>query len=174
MSNIDCLLTQGFSVGCRDNTGGIKKVYLGNWENLTYTEDAEGIITNITDASGNFALYEYMLQKNISSLTENISMEPANETVTYSPEVMIVLNKLDTAKRNELALIAKSLTIAIVEDLNGAFWIVGKGRGLDLSSAIRQTGAASSDRNGTEFTLIGTEAEPFQQIVFGAFNSFID
>jgi hypothetical protein len=173
MSNIDCLLTQGFGVGCRDNSGGIKEVYLANWEDLTFTADTEGIITAIGDASVNFELHKYTLQKNISSLTENISMDPANETVVYAPEVMMVLNKLDSAKRAELALVAKSLTIAIVGDLNGKYWIVGAGRGLDLASAIRQTGVAIGDRNGTEFTLIGSEPEPFQEILFSAFEALI-
>jgi hypothetical protein len=173
MSNIDCLLTQGFGVGCRDNSGGIKSVFLANWEDLAYTANTEGIITAIGDNSVNFELHKYTLQKNISSLTENISMDPANETVVYAPEVMMVLNKLDSAKRAELALIAKSLTVAIVEDLNGKYWLVGSGRGLDLSTAIRQTGAAIGDRNGTEFTLIGAEPEPFQEITFAAFEAFI-
>ncbi len=173
MSNIDCLLSQGFGVGCRDNSGGISKILLGNWEPVTYTEDANGVITAIADQSVNFQLFEYNLQKNVSSLTENISMDPANETVVYAPEVMVVLNKLDTPKRNELALIAKALTIAIIKDLNNRYWLVGKDRGLDLSSAIRQTGVAIGDRNGSEFVLIGSEPTPFQEIEFQAFEAFI-
>lgn len=173
MSNIDCLLTQGFGIGCRDNSGGIKKVFLANWEELTYTEDSNGVITGLTGNSINFELHEYTLQKNISMLQENVTMDPNNETVVYAPEVMIVLNKLDTAKRNEIALIAKSLIVAIVLDLNGKYWIVGKDRGLDLSTALRTTGTAQGDRNGTEFTLIGSEPTPFQEIEFAAFSSLI-
>jgi hypothetical protein len=173
MSNIDCLLTQGFGIGCRDNSGGIKKVYLANWEELTYTEDSNGIITGITASSVNFEFHEYTLQKNISMLQENITMTPENETVVYAPEIMIVLNKLDSAKRTEIALIAKSLIVAVVLDMNGKYWLVGKDRGLDLTTALRQTGTAQTDRNGTDFTLTGSEPNPFQEITFSAFEALI-
>lgn len=173
MSNIDCLLTQGFSVGCRSNSGGIVRVYLGNHESLEYTKDSDGIVTAIAGNSPTFELHEYFLQKNISSLTEEITMDPANETVVYTPTINIVINKLTTEMRNELALIAKSLMIAIVEDLNGKYWLVGSKRGLDLSTATRMTGAAIGDRNGTDFSIVGSESEPFIEVTKAAFESFI-
>lgn len=173
MSNLNCLLTTGFGVGCRDNSGGIKKVFLANWEEVTYGEDANAVVTGISGGTIDFEFHEYTLQKNVSSLTENITMDPANETVVYAPEVMVVLNKLDQIKRNEIALIAKSLILAIVEDLNGKYWLVGKDRGLDLSAATRQTGVAIGDRNGSEFTLIGSEPTPFVEITRDAFEALI-
>jgi hypothetical protein len=173
MPQSNCILSTSFSVGCRSNSGGIDTCYLVNHEKLTVTKDTEGIITSLGTPSATFEFQTYQLQKNISSLTENISMTPENETVVYAPELNIVINKLTTEMRNELALIAKSLIIAIVKDLNGKYWIVGLNRGLDFSSGIRQTGVAIGDRNGTEFTLIGSEPEPFTEIDFAAFSSLI-
>jgi hypothetical protein len=72
---------------------------------------------------------------------------------------MVVLNKLQTATRNEILLLAQNTLIAVVKDSNGVYWYLGKSRGLDLTAGTAGTGTAQGDRSGFALTFTGSEAE---------------
>lgn len=168
-----CDLTTGFTLGCRDNSGGVKKIYIAKFDpKTTYTEDGSNIVISMTSSNA-IEFYQYDLQKNTAELTESQSMTPENETIGYVPTINIVFNKLDTPKRNEMLLIARTAVVCIVEDRNGKYWLVGKEAGLDLGSSTRATGIAINDRNGSTLALTGSESIPFQEIQFSAFSAFI-
>ena len=68
-----CNLTLGRKEPCKDVVGGIKKIYLINFEPLTLTESG-GEVTDIQDAAGtadvDAVVYEV---RHASSLTSNIN-----------------------------------------------------------------------------------------------------
>lgn len=168
-----CDLTTGFSLGCRDNSGGVKKIYIAKFDpKTTYTEDGSGIITGMTSSNA-IEFFQYDLQKNTADLSESQTMDPANETLSYVPTVNIVFNRLDTPKRNEMLLIARTAVVVVVEDRNSRLWLVGKEAGLDLGSSTRATGVNLTDRNGSTLALSGSETTPFQEIQFSAFSALI-
>ncbi len=168
-----CDLTTGFTLSCRDNSGGVKKIYIAKFDaKTTYTEDISDVITGMTSSNG-IEFFQYDLQKNTADLSEAQSMTPENETIGYVPTINIVFNKLDTPKRNEMLLIARTAVVVIVEDRNGKYWLVGKEAGLDLGSSTRATGVAINDRNGSTLALSGSETTPFQEVAFGAFSALI-
>lgn len=168
-----CDLTTGFTLGCRDNTGGTKRMYIANFDaSTTYTVDGSDVITGMTSSNG-ITFFQYDLQKNTAELMEEQSMTPENETIGYTPTINIVFNKLDTPKRNELLLLARTASVVIVEDRNGKYWIVGRDAGLDMTTSSRGTGVNITDRNGTTLSLVGAETIPFQEIEFAAFSGYI-
>lgn len=168
-----CDLTTGFLLGCRDNTGGIKRIYIANFDaKTTYTVSPTDTITGMT-SSNPIEFFQYDLQKNTAELIEAQEMTPENETIGYTPTINFVFNKLDTPKRNELLLLARTASVVIVEDRNGKYWIVGRDSGMDMTTSSRGTGINITDRNGSTVTLIGAETFPFQEIDFSAFSSYI-
>lgn len=167
-----CDLTTGFQLGCRDNTGGVKRIYVANFDADTIYTDTAGVITAMT-SSNTIELFQYDLQKNTAELTEAQEMTPENETVGYIPTINFVFNKLDTPKRNELLLLARTASVVIIEDRNGKYWIVGRDSGMDMTTSNRGTGVNITDRNGSTVTLVGAEAIPFQEIDFAAFSTYI-
>ena len=171
---MSCDLTSGFKLGCRDNTGGTKRIYVSNFNaNIDYTIDATDLITGLVPATGSVDFFQYDLQKNTAELTEEQSMTPENETIGYTPTINFVFNKLDTPKRNELLLLARTASTVIVEDRNGRYWIVGREAGLDMTTSTRGTGVNITDRNGSSVSLVGAESIPFQEIDFAAFSAYI-
>jgi hypothetical protein len=48
-----CDITSGFSLGCRDNVGSIKQIYILSGSVSTVVDASEGLISEIT-GSGNF------------------------------------------------------------------------------------------------------------------------
>jgi len=72
------------------------------------------------------------LVKQTSSLTENITASVENGTVFYAQELSIILNKLQASTRNEILLLAKNNLLAVVQDGNDKYWLLGKVNGADL------------------------------------------
>ena len=163
MAYTNCALTTGFDLDCRDAVGGVKSVSfasLADYLALTPVVTA-GAITSIT-ATATFYKYEQL--KETSSMTETINGSSQNGTVYYTPEVVVVLSKLDVDKRNEIKLLAQQRLVAIVETNDGSYWIVGYENGLELNAGTSATGTAFADLSGFSLTLSGLESEPMVSI----------
>lgn len=99
-------------------------------------------------------------------MTETINASAQNGTVYYTPEVTIVLSKLEADKRNEIKLLAQNRLVAIVEtnDETPRFFVVGVTTGLEVSAGTSATGTAYADLQGYNITLSGMEAAPMLQL----------
>jgi hypothetical protein len=71
----------------------------------------------------------------------------------------IVLNKLQANTRNEILLLAKNTLMAVVQDANDKYWLVGRYQGLDITGGTAATGTAQGDRSGYTLTFTGGEKE---------------
>ena len=152
-----CALTQGYTLDCKDSLGGITEVYFMAFQDVASTTEASGVITALTKDTGK-RFYKYELTKGTSVLTENVNSNVQNGTLYYTPELTIILNKLQANTRNEILLLAKNLLVAVAKDNNGKYWYLGKTRSLDLTAGSAETGTAEGDRSG--YTLTFTGAEP--------------
>jgi hypothetical protein len=163
MAYTSCALTTGFDLDCRDAVGGVKSVSFANLDEYLALSPvvADGAITSIT-ATATFYKYEQL--KETSSMTETINGSSQNGTVYYTPEVVVVLSKLDVNKRNEIKLLAQQRLVAIVETNDGSYWIVGYENGLELNAGTSATGTAFADLSGFSLTLSGMESEPMVSI----------
>ena len=159
-----CALTQGFVLDCKESLGGVKSVRFVEFDNASMTY-AAGVATITMDAGKKFWLYSQV--RETSSLTETITANVQNGTIFYQQEVVIVLNKLAAATRNEILLLAKNRLLAIVEDMNGNFWLLGAKNGSDITSGNSATGTASGDRNGYTLTFQAMEADPMWSVAAG-------
>ena len=157
-----CALTQGFVLDCKESVGGIKSVRFVEFDNATFVP-AAGVAT-ITMAAGK-QFWKYAQVRETSSFTETITATVQNGTIFYSQELTVILNKLAAATRNEILLLAKNRLMAIVEDMNGAFWLLGAKNGLDITGGNSATGTASGDRNGYTLTFAGQEVEPMYSVL---------
>jgi len=160
-----CALTQGFVLDCKESLGGVKSVRFVEFDNVASIAYAAGVATLTMEAGKKFWLYSQV--RETSSLTETITANVQNGTIFYQQEVVVVLNKLAAATRNEILLLAKNRLMAIVEDMNGAYWLLGAKNGLDITSGNSATGTASGDRNGYTLTFQAMEADPMWSVASG-------
>ncbi len=163
---MSCALTTGFDLDCRDAVGGVKSVSvasLADYLALSPNADAAtvGSITAITPTA---TFHKYEQLKETSSLTETINGSSQNGTVYYTPEVVVVLSKLDVTKRNEIKVLAQNRVVAIVESNDGSYWVVGYENGLELNAGTSATGTAFADLSGFSITLSGLESTPMVSI----------
>jgi hypothetical protein len=153
MSNYSaCLQTACIELGCASNVGGISKVYLTAGDITGVTYNAVGAITGIT---GSGTIYTYEVQKQTSSLTETFNSDLVNGTLFYTQDLVLVFQKMDQEKRNQVKLMAQNRGLkAFAEDNNGTLWYLGNDFGGGyLSAGTGATGTAFGDSNSYSVTL---------------------
>ncbi len=181
--NNDCFLTAGLELtGCtKNNVGGIEAIYLANFKelvpspsvsNIVYDDVTTGQITAITGVTGT-TFYTFDTVKETSSLAEAINVNVQNGTLSFVPTISLVMNKLTTEKRNLIHMLATGTLIAVVKDNNGAYWMAGFKKGLDVTAVEASTGTALGDRNGATITLTGAEPVPMATLTSGAITQLL-
>ena len=158
-----CNLSAGIQLGCRDNTGGLKTIWITDYTNVTSLTSSTG--DTITAISGSGTFYEFQLIRTSSQLTETVNASLENGTVFYQGEVVTYFNKLGQDKRNILKTLAQSQRLAIVaEDNNGQYFYLGQTYGCFISAGTSVTGKALGDQNGYNMTFQYLEPNPMNQL----------
>jgi hypothetical protein len=170
---MSCALTQGYVLDCKDSLGGLKSVLFIEQSNVTGTTEVAGVVTEIDLAVGKF-FYKYDLIKETSSFTETITASVQNGTIFYAQELTVILNKLQANTRNEILLLAQNSLIAIAEDKNGKYWMLGQAGGLDITGGTAASGVATGDRSGYELTFSGQEKALSPEVSSGIIAALID
>jgi len=164
---MSCELSSGFELGCRDNIGGIKNVYIlsGSVDTVTAATGA------ISDLDGSGVFYKFELPRNVGDFTETPTPSLENGTVFYSQVVNLALHKLQASIRNQVKVLAQNPALKIVvetengsDDNVGQFFYVGRYRGATLTGGSGTSGAAMGDQNGYALTFEATEPYPSEEI----------
>jgi len=164
---MSCEITSGHQLGCRDNTGGLKALYILSGS-ITSITGSEGLITGIT-GSGTF--YQFQLFRQTSDYSEALVATPENGTIVYNQTLNAVFFKMQTATRNQVKVLAQNPNLRIVvETQNGStdgaarWFLMGQVNGAQLLSGTSTTGKAFSDLNGYNLVFSGNEPSGASEI----------
>tara|TARA_R100000544_G_C2221579_1_gene57902 strand:- start:195 stop:707 length:513 start_codon:yes stop_codon:yes gene_type:complete len=164
---MSCILSSGIALGCKDSLGGIKEVYIANYDKTAvYAYDSDDIIDGLTGA-GTFYTFEQRNEAGEFTQTGNHSVE--NGTNFWSQMVNLVFTKNDAENRNILKVLAQSKLLIIVKDQNDSYWVVGEGNGADLTASTVGAGKAYGDLNGSTVSFEAKEKAPARQMSVSAF-----
>jgi len=153
-----CLLTTGYTLGCRDNIGGIQAVYIGEYkEGLTYTLGVDQVIGTFSGATGSFYAFEQEIET--GSYTENGVFSTENGTGFYEQTLSITLHKLEASLRNKLMILGQGKWRIIIHDQRGKYWLMGYQNPVRVSASTPGLGKAYGDLNGAVVTFMGKEPE---------------
>jgi len=162
-----CNLTAGWTIDCKDSQGGIVKIFIANGPVDAFTETA-GVLSSVSVSGSPLDptdFYTFEVPKQTSSLTETVNASTENGTVFYQQDLVLVFNKMEAAKRNQILLMAQNEKMFVVAlDGNGKYWSVGLERGASLTAGSLTSGTAYGDRNGGELTLTGLEPKPMFEV----------
>ena len=140
-----CNLTLGRKEPCKDVVGGIKKIYLINFEPLTLTE-VSGEVTDIADAAGtadvDAVVYEV---RHASSLTTNINSSRETGTTFFESTLELTFKKLSQEDNAELAIMAHGRPHIVVVDNNDNRMIVGHEYGCEVTGCLLYTSPSPRD-----------------------------
>jgi hypothetical protein len=156
---MSCALTQAYSAACSKGIGGAEEAYIIELENIKSTTVALGVVTALEKVTAK-RFWKYQQLKETSYGKDTFTGNEANGSFFSTQEVGLVINRMHTAVRNEIVLLAMNRLVIVVKDNNGKFWMYGRRFGLQLSGGEGGTGTALADRNGYTLTFTGTEPEP--------------
>ena len=161
-----CDLTTGFTVGCNDSTGGIAEFWFANMvDDFAVAESATGEASSITGTGLTYYKYETTNAQGAASvINDNPTVNDQNGTSYFDQTCTYVLNKMDTAKRNEVKMLARAKLSVIVKDNNGIYWLMGKVNGVRMTAGDNGTGTALGDRNGYSLSFQAQETEPLTEV----------
>lgn len=150
----------GISRDCLPSKGGIGKVWIANAGDIASIDGTGyGEFSGFNMKTGKtFKVYE--VSRNTSSLSSNYQVSAENGTRYVQSDLVLVFNRMDTAKRLEILELLGAELVIVVQDNNGIMWTLGaiaSGAvtlpvvGAD-SDADGLTGTAFGDRNGYSIT----------------------
>lgn len=149
-------IEQGYTRGCRDAQGGVKKFYITEHANISSYTEASGVITAMTMVSGKkFWLYEQEL--NTANATEVTTSSRVNGTTFVEQTFNCALNKRSASVSYSIRALAHQDVAIIVVEQTGTMYLFGALNGLALETATSNTGTAAADRNGYDLVFKGQE-----------------
>ena len=164
-----CDITSGFTLGCRDNTGGLKNIYIlsGSVDSVT----GSGATCLISEMSGSGTFYKFELTRQTGDYVETINGSTENGTVFYDQTVNAAFHKMQSSTRNQVRLLSKNVAIKMIVETNngsvdgvGKFFYLGEQNGLSLNAGQGQSGTAFGDANQYQMTFNGQEPDPASEI----------
>lgn len=148
----------GIAAGCETNVGGIREVYIANFDDVTSIKVDDnassnpGLITEITLASTK-KFKKYGLRKNSCSLTSTLNVDPSSGINFVQSDLSLVFTKQETRKRMEIARLSLGELRVIVKDANNKYWLLGEEEAVTATAGTAETGTNRTDGNRYTITL---------------------
>ena len=144
----------GIAAACETNVGGIREVYIANYDDVTAIEvdETSNMIDTITMDTGK-KFYKYLFKKNTSSLTSTLNVDPTAGVNFVQSDLALVFAKQETTKRMEIAKLSLGELRVIVKDANGKFWFLGYEEFVSATAGTAETGVNRTDGNRYTITL---------------------
>lgn len=144
----------GIAADCQTNVGGIREIYIANYDEVTTIEldDKSNMIKTITMVE-TAKFKKYAFKKNTSSMTSTLNVDPANGVNFVQTDLSLVFAKQETVKRMEIAKLSLGELRVIVLDANGKYWFLGKEEFVSATAGTAETGVNRTDGNKYTITL---------------------
>jgi hypothetical protein len=165
-------LTAGLTKSCETNSGGVNKIYITDFENVTSVTigastapqvgDWIDAITMASPGGVTASFYEFQTNKNVCLFQETVAIDMTAGTTFFNQVFTLVLSRRETTKRTAIEkLVAgqKQLSL-LITDSNGNTWYSGLSEGSYVTAIDGGTGTAKADANG--YTITFTAMEPLQ------------
>lgn len=171
-----CEISAGRATSCKDATGGIKGIYIHNydeWYNNATTEISSDPANEIGDISAYgdgatasaFNVYYFALRREMANLEISVNSDPTTGTTFFEQTLTVDFIKLTLEDSNTLRVLAYGRPQIIVEDNQGNLLMLGAKNGMDVTGGTISTGQAFGDKNGMQITFTGRETAAFMELV---------
>ncbi len=156
-----CVLNQGIALSCRDNTGGIARIWVMEFNSglvmgLTgSTSDTIATFTGVTSSA-----YEIQQDVEVGSFTQAVEASNENGTVAFTQACEITIPKLNATLRNTIKVLVQGKWRVIIEDQLGQYWLMGYRNAARVNAGNADLGKAFLDLNGLKITFSNKESQP--------------
>ena len=154
---MSCLLSAGVTRSCGFQFGGLKKVYLANFEEVSaVAHDATGQITGVTMTSTGATWYEYQYEPQTAQKLEELQAGAVSRFVNQT--LNLKLANVTQAKKEVLEDLANATMAAIIQTQDDLYWYFAeptKSAGLRATVLSIDSGTAQADDAAVTITLVG-------------------
>ena len=153
---MSCLLSAGVTRSCGFQFGGLKKVFIANFEEvdeLQYTTD--GSITGVTMTSGS-TWYSFEYEPNTAQKLEELVAGAVSRFVNQT--LNMKLANITQAKKSVLDSLANGIFSVMLQTQDDVYWFYGeptKSAGLRATVGSIDSGTAQADDAAVTITLVG-------------------
>jgi len=152
-----CTLTiNGRAFPCKDKIGGIKRVWIKQFDASDWGSITAGVIA----AASAITVFGFELTKNSGSFQQTVTASVENGTVFYSQVLELSMPNLVAADNVEIADLLKNRLCVIVQDNNDNYFVMGHTTGAEATGGTVGTGTAKGDLNGYQIQLTAEEVIP--------------
>lgn len=152
-----CRTLAGLVRGCDKAAGGIKRAWIACYGEVNQPTVVGGEITAITPTN---VWHEYEFREETGSVTEVPTISNENGSIFYESSIVLVFNKQETEKRNQVEALGLSDLAIIIEDNNGEYHYFGYDTYVTMTDGSIETGTAWGDFNGYNLTFTSRSKSP--------------
>ena len=136
---------------CNNNVGGLKAIYIADYENVTDVTDTEddGVVDSITMASAT-QFYDFYFAKNSAMYEENLVQNLEIGSTYFEQKVAFSIPLRDETRREsirELVSGQKKL-IVLLQDNNDNYWLYFEKEGGIVTTLTGGSAASKGELNG--------------------------
>lgn len=142
----------GIPMDCQTSIGGIKEVYIANYDDVTNIEFDGDMITGIDMVEG-ASFKKYQFRKQTGSMTSTLNVDETTGVNYVSTELNLVFTKMETSKRIEVAALSIGQLAVIVKDSNNKYWYLGYNDYVSATAGSANSGTSKGDSNNYSITL---------------------
>lgn len=161
MALTNCGITTGYTFPCRTNQGGVKAVYVGQFNDtsMTMTLGTGASASQISAFAGStVSFYTVTQRQEQASLQSTFVPSSENGTTYWDQTVSITIEQVDAALTNWINVLGQGLWRIIVLDNNGVYWLVGARNGAYMTAGQGGPNKAYGDGNKNILTFVAKEA----------------
>lgn len=162
----------GIAKNCENNVGGLTKVYLTDFDNITAFTQSGGTVSSITMASMSY-FYEFEFNRNSATFTEDLVKSVEAGSALFEQTLTLTIPRREVSKRNTLSLLTQRDLAVIIKDSNGLYWYPGEVEGMYLSESTSTSGTAKADGSNYVLTLKGFEQERAAGVASGIISALL-
>ena len=169
---MSCLLTSGYSVGCKIQAG-VQKVFIGLWNDtaMTYTFGTNSIITAFGGSTQSFYTFQQTIET--SSYTSPAEVNTENNAIQYNQTLTITVQGMNAALLNQIKTLGQGVWRIMILDKNGSYFLMGKSGPVQVSAIEAGLGKVGTDLNGATITFTAKEDQPLYEVQASAAASLI-
>ena len=167
---MSCLLSAGVTRSCGFQFGGLKKVYLANFEEVdSVATQTDGAITGVTMTSTGATWYEFEYEPNTAQKLEELQAGAVSRFVNQT--INMKLANVTQAKKTVLDELANATLSVILQTQDDVYWFLfepTKSAGGRATVLSIDSGTSQSDDAAVTITLVGGSLGYSNQITAAA------
>ena len=150
-----CNLTSARGLSCKDTVGGVKAIYLANFDPtfspaFTY---ASGVLDGVDNA---ISVYRYDVRPQTASLITTVASDAAG-SAAYTTALEVTLHTLSQPDHEELQKVIQTRFFCFALDANDVVYCLGLVNGCVVTGGTMSIGAARTDLHGYTLTIESAE-----------------